>query len=436
MRKTLRFAFSLLVVILLSVSQAFAGRDAGIVETDLTPNPPPGAAKHKVIRTCGPAKLIQVGRQRVLYLQGTHREMGLQHGKILAAEMENPSLLAESFIYYAGKKGKSESELMRRAKIEKPFIPEYIREEMEGLAKGAGVPLERLEMVHAIPSFFHCTGLAAFGEASADGELYQTRSLDYAIDITLDKKNYAQDQAVLIVCKPTDKGYAHCYLGWLGFIGCLTGMNEKRISVSEMGSGCRDEAENGMPMIFMLRKVMEEASTLKEAEDVFVKGPRTCGFNFIVGDGKIPDAAAIETTRSLCKIMPAGDKCNAVPPHTILPKMVWRVNHFVDPETAATQRSIYDPSKRINPSFIGHSMIAGFAEKNYGKIDGPMMVTLLRMYLKIHPCLHQAAMCPGKGDIWVSHANNPSREKYPGAQNQAFYRFNLFTMLGETVAGK
>jgi len=422
-----------LLLLALLALPLYAARNAGIVDTDLVPDPAPGALKHEVVKTCGPARLIRVGKQRVLYLEGTHYEMGVQHGKLMGEEMQG---IADSYIHYAARKGCGPEKLKQRAAAQRPFYPKYISEELKGLVKSSGIPMEKFEMLHSIPSFFHCTGIAVFNRASRDKHLYHTRSLDYAIDITSDGKAYAQDLALLIVENPTDGGYGHCYLSWGGFIGCLTGINERGISVGEMGSGSRDENPAGIPMVFMLRKVLEETATLKEATAVFEKGPRTCGFNFIVGDGNLPGAAAVEVTRSLCRIMPAGDKCNAEPPHTILPDAVWRVNHFVHPDTAATQRRAYDPMKHATISFLGHSVLAGYVEKNHGKLDGRSMVGALRLYPAFHPGLHQAVMAPGKGDIWVSHAVNPNDDRHPGAQNQPFYRYNLRTILGRKLAHK
>ena len=147
MKKSTSFLLYLIAVILIAASEVLAARAPGIADSDLVPDPSPQAIKHEIIRTYGPARLMRVGEQKVLYLQGTHREMGFQHGKILAAELENPAMLAEAFIHYAGKKGRPEADLKKRAAIEKPFIPHYIREEMAGLAEGAGIPLE-LSLIH------------------------------------------------------------------------------------------------------------------------------------------------------------------------------------------------------------------------------------------------------------------------------------------------
>ena len=53
-------------------------------------------------------------------------------------------------------------------------------------------------------------------------------------------------------------------LGYAGFIGTVTAMNEKGLAIGEMGG--RGEGDwDGMPMSFLLRDVMERADTVDAA---------------------------------------------------------------------------------------------------------------------------------------------------------------------------
>ena len=77
--------------------------------------------------------------------------------------------------------------------------------------------------------------------------------LDYLKGVGLEQN------AVVIVCKP-DIGNAWVNVGYCGFIGTVTAMNEKGISIGEMGG--RGEGQwDGKPMAQLLREVMEKADT-------------------------------------------------------------------------------------------------------------------------------------------------------------------------------
>src|SRR5262249_9169501 len=157
--------------------------------------------------------------------KGTYREMGLAHGKLLAKATAED---AEAFLdHWCVGGGKEKVENLRKIyQTFEPFLPERYKEEMAGLAEGSGVPLERLQLLHAIPERFHCSGAAAMAAATKDGKLYHTRSLDYALNIGNNKR--AQENALLILWEPPD-GHPYAAVSWGGFLGCVSGMNAQGI---------------------------------------------------------------------------------------------------------------------------------------------------------------------------------------------------------------
>jgi len=373
----------------------------------------------------GKGTLYRVGQQRLLVLEGTPYEMGLQHGKLMAREVKEDM---QAFVHdwAAGDHSTSREDLLRIYARLEPFIPQRYKDEMRGIAEGAGVPLEDVHAAHAIPTRFHCSGVAAYGKATADGKLYHTRSLDYSLDIGHEKR--AQENSVVIVYKPAD-GIAHAILSWAGFIGCVSGMNEKGISIGEMGSSSKDETYDGIPMVFMLREALYQGGTLEVALAVVRDAKRTCGYNFIFADGKIPDAAALEVTRSHFRALRASDEENNAPPHRGIECVVRRVNHFVSPVLAATQRKVYDPRVSKAGSWMGYKLITEYVQANYGKLDEYGMIRLLRMYPPEHSCLHQAVFCPSDLKFWAAMAKDPKKVRYAGAQNQVFQRYDLKAIL-------
>ena len=111
-----------------------------------------------------------------------------------------------------------------------PFMGSQFIEEMEGLAEGAGVPLELLKRVHMIPavSEYSCSGVAIWGKATRNGHLYQIRNLDYTTTAHL------QDFRSVVVYIPKI-GIPHINPSFAGNIGCHTGMNQEGITLTEIG---------------------------------------------------------------------------------------------------------------------------------------------------------------------------------------------------------
>ncbi len=388
----------------------------------------------EVIARHGECCVEKVKDQLVIHLKGSYREMGFAHGKMLKEKIhENAAAFLDHWCVGGGKEKLEKLREIYDAFA--PHLPERYKEELAGLAAGADIPLDRVQLLHAIPERFHCSGAAAMKDATRDGKLYHTRSLDYALDIG-DKKR-VQDNAALVVYHPPD-GHAYAVVGWAGFLGCVSGMNVKGISIGEMGSRSNDENYAGVPMIFLLREALRQGGTLEEALQVFRKGPRTCGYNFIVADGKIPDARAIEVTRSHILEFAPGDQRENLGPHTCVANCVRRVNHFVGKETAQTQREEYDPrkteAKGAFESFIAYDLIGQWLRQNQGKIDAKAMIQLQRLYPPPIPCLHQVVFCPTDLDLWVSHAADPRKISPGGAQNRPFYRYNLKRLLDREPA--
>ena len=106
------------------------------------------------------------------------------------------------------------------------------------------------------PGMFHCTGITASGKATADGALYHVRVLDYSAAATL------QHTAILAIVEPQN-GYAFLNVTYAGFVGSVTGMNQEKIAIGEIG-GKGYGSWNGLPMAFLLRKILEEASSIEE----------------------------------------------------------------------------------------------------------------------------------------------------------------------------
>jgi dienelactone hydrolase len=376
----------------------------------------------------GAGVLYRYGDRRVLVVRGTPHEMGFAHGRLLRREIaENVQAFVHDWAL--GRMGRTRTELSRIWNRIARHTPAVYLEELAGLAAGSGVPLADLQLIHAIPSRYHCTGAAAMPAVTSDNKVYHTRSLDYALDIGATVR--PQTNSLLLVSAP-EQGIAHASVGWAGFLGCVTGMNAKGVSVGEMGSRSSNETYDGIPMIFLVREVLRRADNLEAAKEIWRRGPRTCGYNFICCDPT--GICAIELNRDLVRFFEPGDESENRAPHYAIPGVVRRCNHFVDPELAGTQREVYDPRRSAASSWTAYERQGRFLAENRGRIDADAMIRLLRGYPPPHACLHQAVMCPNDLALWVSQAKDPRTDPLAGAQNQTFLRYDLRSLLAGSPA--
>ncbi len=274
----------------------------------------PTAIRAETVARCGAGWLERIDGYPVLHLKGTPYEMGYQHGALLKDHVrENSRYLLEV-------KGEQEAlewgpvRLKPRQIVEiiietqKPFVPDRIMDEIRGVADGAGVPVADARIANFIPEMFHCSGFAVMNTATKDGTLYHGRVLDYAIDWRL------QEHAVIIVAEP-EGGIPFVNVTYAGFIGSVTGMNARHVSIGEMGGGGIGHWE-GVPMAFLVREVLERAATLDDAIRIFRDSPRTCQYFYVIADAKTNRAVGMEASWNVFFAIDPGQH------HALLPKPV------------------------------------------------------------------------------------------------------------------
>ncbi len=254
------------------------------------------------------AKLSQTqdGQIRVLFVRGTAYERGYQHGVLLRKEI-NDNL---GYMYEQGlKKFRFEELLAEVYERVRPYIPEEYVEEMHGLAHGARMPLHQIHHLHILPDIgewggrkhiekllrqmMHgeelgtsCSNFAVSKSATADGRLYAVRILDWGLHRISKLHRYP-----LLTVGVPDKGYAYCNIGWVGFLGAVSGMNERGITLGEMGYGDPpNETLFGKPMIFLLREILSYDNSLADVRSRISGSPGTESFGFLMSDGKRGDA--------------------------------------------------------------------------------------------------------------------------------------------------
>ncbi|RIL09655.1 MAG: hypothetical protein DCC75_06045 [Proteobacteria bacterium] len=262
------------------------------------------------------------GRIRVLLVQGDAYERGYQHGKLLRAEVqENLGYMHKQML----KKFKSEELFDEAYERMRPFIPDESLQEMHGLAHGSRLPLRTIHHIHALPEISEwggkkrlkglvkemmdgtlgtsCSNLSANFSATSDGRQYVVRILDWG----LHRISRLHEFPLLCVHRP-DRGHAFVNVGWIGFVGAVSGMNDQGITLGEMGYGDPEgETLRGKPMPFLLREVLQSAANLADVRSLISGSAGTASFVYLMSDGKSGEAELYVRDRSRFQVYKPGD---------------------------------------------------------------------------------------------------------------------------------
>jgi len=374
---------------------ALAGRLVILLGLPLLPaaasaarTPAPGTVKVVARDPAGHGLLCRTQGKTILMLAGTPEQMGAAQGVLLKDKIRT---LTQKTLYFVGagyslKEGKwffdRMAEVERRAE---PHLPKRFRLECDAMSKAAGVPLRDGRYGNLFPEMFHCSGIAVRGKATRDGTVIHARVLDYMRDIGL------QSLAVVTVFMPTDRNN-WMTLGYAGFIGTVTAINEKGLAIGEMGG--RGEGDwDGVPMSFLLRDVMERAGTVAEAVRIVEESPRTCEYYYVLSD-KSRDMAGLYCTSKRLQVLRPGEQVPRlpfVPEDSVIISGDKRAEHI---------------SKRI--------------QEAYGKIDVAAMKAIIKRPVAMSSNLHNAIFTPETLDMWVADAG-----KRTPACDEPYVRCNL-----------
>lgn len=330
----------------------------------------------------------------VLHLSGSPYEIGYQHGSLLR-EQVRAGLQQQVYAGLVRDKGISHILLLRRAREIEALFPEEYRQELKGLADGAGLSYlqvlalnsaddlaaehvtatgVRQLMLSVSPRFdphFSSTheaaeprgpwelsaeeqareaaiqgAFAAFGSATRDGRMIQAAWFASPVPEMSD--------LVVIVCRP-DLGNSYVGLGKPGMVGVLAGLNEEGLTVTALRSPSQDAALVGISAPVLLREVLQYGGDLPTALRSLTSAQRTSGHNVVIGDDKSTDAEALEFSAHQFSVFPAEND------------LVARTRHFLDGELGQAQCAL--PRWNGDSSWEDLDSMLRALQDTYGDLD-------------------------------------------------------------------
>lgn len=318
-----------------------------------------------------------VGPLSILHLCGEPYEMGLGQGAVLRHRIHQ---FVQDYLYghVVLEHNASYAWLLAYARLLESRLPLDALQEIRGIADGANLPYEDVLLLNVIPellalsgrlppwspspSLFSfvwetaapcqvpslCSSFAAWGEATEDDQLLIGCNLEEGVHAA------PYSYLVMIVRHPS-RGNAFLSLGLAGTVGVWAGMNEQGIALALSSAPSADVADLGLPLPFLLRRVLQSCGDLPTAMNTLLAGNRLSGGNIVLGDGKVPEAVAIEMSAYRQAVL-AADAQGGILAVT---------NLFVTPELALTQREVL-PERELATSQTRLDRLRTLLEANYG----------------------------------------------------------------------
>jgi hypothetical protein len=360
----------------------------------------PATGQKRLVATAGKGRLEDHDGTRVLFLQGSPAEMGQQQGTLLREQVRDT---AERMLWGVGvasslaKGSWFFGEIESAQKRTQPFVSADVLAEIDALSDAVGIPRAEGRLANYFPELFHCSGFAVFGEATVGGTLYHGRVLDYL-------KGVGLEQSAVVTVRRQDGKNAWVNVGYAGFVGSVTAMNEKHIAMGEMGGGGQGDWD-GTPMAQLVRKVMEEASTLDEAVSIMRIARRTCEYYYVISDGNTRRAVGIHATPTVFEAVGPGES------HPQLP-------HAVKDAVLLSAGQRYET-------------LVARVKANYGKLDADGARHLMDLPVCMPSNIHSALFAPETLDLWVANADSRNV-----ASHTRYTHYNLGELLKAAPAEK
>ena len=358
----------------------------------------PGAeltAPARDVRAVPHGKLEWAEGLRVVTLHGSPEEIGKAHGELLAVEANR---CVDSVLHVIGLVETIRGGTWFRKKLDDaaarlaPHIPKRHLRETEALAESLHLDPGLVAVVNVFPELFHCSGFAVSGSATTDGTLYHGRVLDYMTEIGL------QDAAAAFVVAPEGQ-IPFVTIGYAGFIGSVSGMNAQGISLGEMGG--RGEGQwDGVPMATLMRRALEECTTLDDVMSLWTNSPRTCEYYYVFADGKTRRSVGVAATPERIEFVKTGEG------HELL-------------GTGIPDSVVLSAGDRL-------LCLRERVKEQFGKIDEEAAIHLMDRPVAMKSNLHNVLFVPERLILHVAHASH----KKPAAECPSV-RLDLKKLLGE-----
>ncbi|MBL0140468.1 MAG: peptidase C45 [Bacteroidetes bacterium] len=184
-------------------------------------------------------------------------------------------------------------------------VTEEDKEEIYGISESAsdqyqyiGSNYQRILNYHAAHDIGHalqsmalvgCTSFATWGPKSEGGTLIAGRNFDFYVGDA-----FAQDK--IVAFEKPDQGYKFMTVTWGGFIGAVSGMNEKGLAVTINAAKSGIPSGSATPVSLVAREILQYAKNISEAYAIAGKRKMFVSESFLISSAEDHKAVILEKT--------------------------------------------------------------------------------------------------------------------------------------------
>jgi hypothetical protein len=336
----------------------------------------------------------------VLRLAGTPYQMGLQHGELLSEGVQAAADVLIHDLAYSVIFSYAETSGLERMFLEHSY-PDVV-EECEGIYRGArqagveGFEFEAcvnaanlLIIIEQLADMNPggCSQFIAMNGATRNGRAVHARNMDWA------RLQFVIDNPLIIVRKPRGK-IPWVEVGIPGILLTLTAMNAEGLAIANnenMSEADRDSEGNSHPQ--MARQIMQECSSIDEAEAFLRAQDHASSETLVISDSKSGEAAVFEMSANHIGVRRLDEN-----------GIVYATNHFAHPDMAPLHdERAPDHNTRTRFMRLQQLLEPGGPDSIHGQIDAEQAIGVLRdTYNPYTQETHPVDLFDGGGSI----ANN------------------------------
>ena len=245
-----------------------------------------------------------------MYVEGSPFEMGVYEGKL---SKELIKIQEEAFVEQISIliPSKSYQKFLRyfigifNRDIDE-YIPKEYQEEIYGMSKSTSDEFnyiapnyQRMLNYHGAHDIGHAlkdlamVGCTSFGVNmnNNDSNMLIGRNFDFYVN-----DDFAKNKLVCFA-KP-DSGYKFMYYTWASFIGVVSGMNEKGLTVTINAAQSDIPTKAAMPISILARQILQYAQNIEEAKALAEKADIFVSESILIGSSQDDNVAIIEKSPS------------------------------------------------------------------------------------------------------------------------------------------
>ncbi len=222
----------------------------------------------------------------------SHYNMGAEYGRKILQTVPDCVSLLDSYLAEISRDDATYQVFMNRTELIKPQIPQEYRDEIDGMAsnlsdgavngRGDGklspTEIYFLNLIPDVARETQCAAMAIFGNLSATGKTMVGRVLDWY--------QGSQNQMAKLQAVMTFKNGAKsiCTIGYLGFMGVLSGFNNDKVfaAILDSSTGSPYSASGKRSYPLDLRYALENCSTMDKVANYMTSASNPYAFSHLI----------------------------------------------------------------------------------------------------------------------------------------------------------